>query len=346
MNNCDKLRKYIDSEDAVYISSYPNIFYYSGFTSGDARLIITKDRQILFTDSRYTIQAHIEAKDFEIYDITKDFYDVVKGSGVKRLCFEEENISVRSYDRLKDLSIELKPFSDFIKKPREIKSNTEALKIREAEALGDAAFSYILERIKPGRSEKEIALELEIFLKKNGASALSFETICASGVRSAMPHATASEKLIEAGDFLTLDFGCILDGYCSDMTRTVVIKKASDRQKEIYDIVLKAQLAALDTVGMGIKCLDVDKAARDVIENCGYGEYFGHGTGHGVGIEIHEAPTVSPKSDAALVEGNIVTVEPGIYIEGFGGVRIEDLVQIGVQKTQNLTKSVKDLLII
>ncbi len=346
MNRCDKLRAFITDNEAVYISSYPNIFYYSAFTSEDAKLIITKERQILFTDSRYTIQAHEEAPYFEIYDIQKDYSKIMGELKEEYLCFEEDNITVTQFSALQKLEKKLKPFSKSIKKPRETKDKNEIIKIAQAEALGDAAFSYILERIKPGRSEAEVALELEFFMRKNGASALSFETICASGVRSAMPHGKASDKLIEKGDFLTLDFGCVLDGYCSDMTRTVVIGEASERQKEIYNIVLKAQSEALKILAPGVKCQDADMAARRVIEEAGFGKNFGHGTGHSVGIEIHENPSLSPKSDAVLRKGNVVTVEPGIYIEGFGGVRIEDLVQITAEKTENLTKSEKDLLII
>ena len=224
--------------------------------------------------------------------------------------------------------------------------SAELRKIAEAERLGDEAFSYILKHISVGRTEKEIASELEFFMRKNGASALSFETICASGVRSAMPHGTASDKVIKKGDFVTLDFGCILDGYCSDMTRTIVMGTPSQKQKEIYDVVLKAQISAINAVKCGARCADCDMAARKIIEDAGYGNNFGHGTGHSVGIEIHESPNLSPKSDAILQAGNVVTVEPGIYIDGFGGVRIEDLVQINDQNTENLTKSVKDLIII
>jgi len=346
MSRCEKLCKYISDNEAVYISSYPNIFYYSGFTSEDAKLVITKKRRILFTDSRYTIQAKTQASSFEIYDISRDFDRVISELKIERLCFEEENITVLQFEKLKSLGVELKPFSEYIKKPRAVKDREELLKIAEAQRLGCDAFSHIIDFIKVGKTEKEIALELEFYMRKNGASALSFETICASGVRSAMPHGIASDKIIEKGDFLTLDFGCVLDGYCSDMTRTVIIGEASERQIEIYNVVKMAQDAALEILAAGVKCRDADKVARDVIKKAGYGEFFGHGTGHGVGIEIHENPSLSPKSDEVLCEGNVVTVEPGIYIEGFGGVRIEDLVQITAQKTQNLTKTGKELLII
>ena len=345
MDRSDKLRWMIEDDEAVLITSYPNIFYYSGFESEDACLVITKNDALLFTDSRYTIQAGIQSHDYEVCDIFK-MEEIIKSLKQEILCFEEDLVSVSEFSKLQKTSKKLKPFSKMIKRPRRIKDNYEISKMAQAEELGDNALSFILDLIKPGKTEREIALELEFFMKKNGASKLSFDTVCASGVRSAMPHGVASDKIIEKGDFLTLDFGCVLDGYCSDMTRTVVIGEVSEKQKEIYEIVLKAQKACLETIKAGMKCADADKVCRDIIAECGYGNNFGHGTGHSVGVEIHELPSLSPRSEDVLEIGNVVTVEPGIYIDGFGGVRIEDLVQIGAQNAVNLTKSQKDLLII
>ncbi len=341
----DKLREIISEDEAVFVGSYPNIFYYSGFESEDAFLIITKTSQLLFTDSRYTIQAKLQSPSFEVCDISK-IKEVIKSISEKTLCIEEDFITVSLFSKLQECGKKLKPFSKEIKKIRKIKDSEEIKKIAMAEELGDKAFSYILDFIKVGRTEKEVAVELEFFMRRNGAQKTSFDTICASGVRSSMPHGVASDKVIEKGDFLTLDFGCVLDGYCSDMTRTVAVGEASQRQKEIYDIVFNAQKACLDMLKAGVSGYDADKAARDVIVNSGYGKCFGHGTGHGVGVEIHEAPNLSPKSEDILEVGNVVSVEPGIYIEDFGGVRIEDLVQICEHNAQNLTKSKKDLLII
>lgn len=346
MTRSDKLRKQFSDNEAVYISSYPNIFYYSGFTSEDARLLITNERQILFTDSRYTIQAHIESPDFEVFDIYSEMDKVISSIKEEVILFEEDHVTVNEFNKISKYKKETRVFSDKIRDARKIKDEKEIRAIREAQRLTDEGFSYILDVIKPGKSEKEIAMELEFFMRRKGADSLSFETVCASGERSAMPHGTASEKIIKKGEFLTLDFGCMVDGYCSDMTRTVLVGSCGEREKEIYDVVLLAQKAALDLIGPGVKCSDVDKAARDIIEAAGYGESFGHATGHGVGIQIHELPNLSKRSDYILKEGNIVTVEPGIYIEGFGGVRTEDLVQITDQNMINLTKSAKDLLII
>ncbi len=345
MNRTDKLRQFINDNEAVFITSYPNIFYYSGFTSEDAALIITKNSQILLTDSRYTIQAKLEAPLFEVRDILQS-ESIIKSLKQEILCLEEDCVTVEQFSKMQSYGKKLKPFAKTIRQPRRVKDKEEILKIAAAEELGDRAFSYVVDLIKPGKTEKEIAIELEFFMRKNGALKLSFDTICASGVRSAMPHGVASDKVIKKGDFLTLDFGCVLDGYCSDMTRTVVIKEVSQRQKEIYEIVLKAQTTALAALKAGVTCADADKAARDVIAAYGYGENFGHSTGHGVGVEIHELPTLSAKSTDVLEIGNVVSVEPGIYIEDFGGVRIEDLVQITAENAINLTKSEKDLLII
>ena len=262
MDRCDKLRQSIDENEAVYISSYPNIFYYSGFTSEDARLIITKTRKIILTDSRYTVQARLQAPDFECFDIITEIEKVMKSLNVERLCFEENNITIAQFAKMQKFGMMPKPFSKQISLPRQIKDEKEIKAISEAERLGDEAFSYIIKNIKPGKSEREIALLLEFFMRKNGATALSFDTICASGKRSAMPHGTASDKIIKKGDFLTLDFGCVLDGYCSDMTRTVVIGEADDTQKEIYEIVLKAQKAALSVLKSGLPCAEGDRAAR------------------------------------------------------------------------------------
>lgn len=344
MDRSDKLRALISDDEAVLISTYPNIFYYSGFTSEDAALLITKNASLILTDSRYTIQAKQQSPFYEICDIAKT-EELIKALGENTLCIEEDFVSVAFFSKLQKCGKRIKPFSKRISYPRRIKDNEEVMKIAAAEKLGDEAFCYILDKIKPGVSEKEIALTLEFFMRKNGAQRLSFETICASGLRSAMPHGVASDKIIESGELLTLDFGCVLDGYCSDMTRTVAVGYASEKQKEIYDVVKRAQQNALDVIKAGMAASDADRAARAVIADAGFGENFGHSTGHSVGVEIHELPSLSPKSNDILEIGNVVSVEPGIYIENFGGVRIEDLVKIEADGVQNLTASPKELII-
>ncbi len=346
-NRADKLCEQLHDNEAVFISSYPNIFYYSGFTSEDAYLLISHSGRYIITDSRYTIQAREQAKGFEVLDIKDGFEKVFSKTAAKYIGFEENAMSVREYKRLRMKLLDNQDFVEMqkaIDAPRATKDSEEIKKIAEAEKIGDEAFSYILDRIKAGRMEREIALELETFMKKAGATALSFDTIAASGARSAMPHGVASDKKIENGDFLTLDFGCVYEGYCSDMTRTIVVGKADDRQREIYNIVLEAQQTAIDTIKTGVPCNRIDEAARNVINEAGYGENFGHGLGHSVGIEIHENPTFSPRCDEEVKNGHVITVEPGIYIDGFGGVRIEDLIAVQNDTVINLTHSPKELI--
>ncbi len=344
---CERLMKSVGADECVYISSFAGIFYYSGFTSPDAALVITHDGGYILTDSRYTIQAHEESPDFVLSDISKT-EEVFKQVPEKTVLIEEDNLTVAGLTRLKRRvqGKSIREAGALISKPRRVKDADEIRRIAEAERLGDEAFSYILPRIKAGRTEREIALELEQFMKANGASGLSFDTISAAGVRSAMPHAKPTDKVIEIGDFLTLDFGCILDGYCSDMTRTVVIGRANEQQEFIYSTVLQAQECALSVLCAGKVCSDMDAVARGVITAAGYGDAFGHSLGHSVGIEIHEMPTLSPKCHDILEVGNVVTVEPGIYVDGFGGVRIEDLTVITADGVKNLTKSSKSLIII
>lgn len=344
----EKLRSKMTDCDGFYITGKANVFYYSGFKSEDAALLVTSDRAFIITDSRYTIQAAEQAPDFEMYNISGGLSKLFETVKPEKLGYEENYITVAEFEKLKKASPKTCFFAAgaIISEPRKIKEPCEKEKIRQAEALGDAAFSHVLNILHVGMTEKEAAFEIEMFMKKNGASALSFETIAASGLRSAMPHGTASDKIIERGDFLTLDFGCILDGYCSDMTRTVVFGEADGRQKEIYSVVFEAQRAGISAVKSGRKCSEIDMAARKVIENAGYGNYFSHSLGHSVGIEIHENPNFSPKSPDIAEFGNVITVEPGIYIENFGGVRIEDIIIIEPDFVENITNSEKELIII
>lgn len=342
----DILRNSLKDGEAAFISSYPNIFYYSGFTSEDGYLLISHDKLLLITDSRYTIQAKNQASEFEVVDIKRGWENIFKMIDAEFIGYEENRVTVKEYRnlRLKVGSKELIEMQKLITAPRRVKDDTEIEKIAEAERIGDEAFCYVLDRIRAGRTERDVALDIEFFMKKQGASALSFDTISASGLRSAMPHGTATDKPLEKGDFLTLDFGCVYEGYCSDMTRTVVIGHADERQREIYNIVLKAQQSSLDALAAGKRCDEIDAEARKLIKDAGYGDNFGHGLGHSVGIEIHENPSLSPKCTDVIEIGNVLTVEPGIYIEGFGGVRIEDLTAVTSNGVKNLTSSPKQLI--
>lgn len=338
----------VEPDSVVFVSGKANVFYYSGFTSEDAYLIIGENTRQIITDSRYFVQARQQAPDFDVVDISAGFKKIFSDIKEKQIMFEENNVTYSEYERL-TRSAEGKCFvcaQKIIDFPRRQKDESELRLISEAEKIGDMAFSHILDYISVGKTEREIALELEIFMKKNGAEALSFETIAASGKRSSMPHGTATDKPIENGEFLTLDFGCVYKGYCSDMTRTVVVGTPDDRQKKIYDIVLAAQQRAINSMAVGMACSDIDSLARKVIEDAGYGKQFGHSLGHSVGVEIHEQPCFSPKSQDILCEGNVLSVEPGIYIDDVMGVRIEDLIAVRDGKIINLTSSPKDLIII
>ncbi|MBQ3427099.1 MAG: aminopeptidase P family protein [Clostridia bacterium] len=342
----DKLIAAVGDRNAVFISGYPNIYYYSGFSSEDAWLIISADRRILITDSRYFVQAAQQAPDFDIVKYEDGWEKIFKAVPEKDIYIEENVMTYGFYQELKKKSGD-KRFhgaQSVIDAPRRNKDKDELKIIAEAEEIASRAFLYMLERMHPGQTEREIALELEMYMKQQGASRLSFETIAASGVRGAMPHGVASDKTVEKGELLTLDFGCVYKGYCSDMTRTVVFGSPDAKQREIYDIVLKAQTAALDGIYKGISCSAADLLAREIIKDAGYEKNFGHALGHSVGIEIHEKPVFSPKSKDTLEEGNVLSVEPGIYIEGWGGVRIEDLIAVIDGKIVDLSTASKTMI--
>jgi Xaa-Pro aminopeptidase len=352
MDNFKRVREIMSkhSIDGVLVSNANNIRYVSGF-AGEGYLLISANRHIVITDFRYTIQAEIEAEGYEVVTIGKGGFEealnnIIVTEGIEQLGFEAEDMLYASYLRFKEkLKVkELVPIGNDITRLRRIKTSRELEKIKKAEAIGDQVFTEILDYIKPGMTELEIAARLEYLLKVNGGQTISFPAIVASGVNSSMPHAVPSDKKIEKGDFLTMDFGCVYEGYCSDMTRTIVIGKASQKQKDIYALVLKAQLAALDTIRAGLQGKEVDKVARDIIYNAGYEGCFGHGLGHGVGLNIHESPRLSLLEEDILEEGMTETVEPGVYIKGFGGVRIEDLVVVTAEGHENFTFSDKNLI--
>jgi Xaa-Pro aminopeptidase len=337
--------------DAVLISNGNNMRYVSGFAGETGYIYISEKRHAIITDFRYTYQAEIEAEGYEIITIESGGYEeainnILSSDNVKRLGFESKDMLYSRYQELLDkLNVdELTPINDEITRLRRIKTPKELEYIKQAESIGDKVFTEILTFIKPGMTELEIAARIEYLLKLYGGQRTSFSAIVASGVNSSMPHAVPSLKKIEDGDFLTMDYGCVYEGYCSDMTRTIVVGKASDKQKQIYNIVLEAQLAALDVIKAGLKGKDVDKVARDIIYNAGYEGCFGHGLGHSVGLFIHEDPRLSPSEEGIIEAGMIETVEPGIYVRGFGGVRIEDLVVVTEDGYENYTHSDKTLI--
>jgi len=336
--------------DGIIICSPNNRRYLSGFTGSAGFLLISNNEMGFATDFRYVKQAEKECANFEIFEIKFQpevfLSEIIKKYNIRSLAYEDSFMTVSFYNKLRSKlsEIDFVPLKESEGIIRIIKDENELKFIEKAAKIADNAFAHVLGFVKPGVSERDIALELEYFMKRNGASKLSFDSIVASGKRSSLPHGIATDKIIERGDFLTLDFGCVYNGYCSDMSRTIVVGKADAKQKEIYDTVLRAQLEALTYIKAGVLGKDVDKAARDIIRDAGYGDYFGHGLGHGVGLAIHEEPRLSLSGDKILEKNMVVTDEPGIYIPDYGGVRIEDLVVVGENKPIVLSKSIKELI--
>jgi Xaa-Pro aminopeptidase len=338
--------------DALLITNPINIFYLSGFTGSNGCIIITNDRAFLITDFRYTQQASEEALEYEIVEYKNTSIDSINNILTQyklfSLGFEEEHIKYVEFMKLNEklLIKNFIPTRNLVENIRRIKSEDEILRIKKAAHISDLAFSSVVKNIKHDITEIEIANDIEFYIKRNGGTKMSFDTIVASGERSSLPHGQPTNKKIEHGDFVTLDFGCIYENYCSDMTRTIIIGEAQKKQIEIYNIVLKAQIASIKAITSGQSGETIDKIGRDIIAHYGYGKHFGHGLGHGVGLEIHEAPRLSASGKDILEPGMIVTAEPGIYIKGFGGVRIEDLLVVTENGSINLTSSNKELMII
>lgn len=340
--------------DAALLLSETNRFYFTGFAASDGVLLATKDEALFFTDSRYTEAAEKKLGKAYVRD-SADLYHALNAifaeKDVRTVAVEQDRLTLAQFAELKEklpgVAFDDSPaLTRAVNGLRRNKAAWEIREIAEAQRIAEAGLNHILGFIKPGRTEKEIALELEYYMLKNGADGLSFETIAVSGVNSSLPHGVPGQKKVEAGDFLTLDFGALKNGYHSDMTRTVAVGYATDEMKRIYSVVAAAQRASLAVLKNGVTGFDADKAARDVISEAGFGKCFGHGTGHGVGVEIHEAPNLSPRSKWTLQTGDVVTVEPGIYLPGEFGVRIEDMALITENGCENLTAAPKELLIL
>lgn len=346
----ERLRKLLQQYDleALFVTNAVNRRYLSGFTGSSGYLLITQQDAILFTDFRYREQAPQQAKDYRVIehqaDAAQTIAETLKELGVTKLGFEQHDVSFADYQSYQSkLGVTLVPADKLIEQLRMVKDETEVQLIETACELVDRTFEHMLGFIKPGMTERDVALELEFYMRANGADGPSFSTIVVSGVRSSLPHGAPTDKVLEKGDFVTLDFGAYMNGYCSDITRTVIIGEPTARHREIYDIVLEAQLTALERIKPGMTGKEADAIARDLITSRGYGDYFGHGLGHGLGMEIHEEPRLSKTGAFVLEPGMIVTVEPGIYIPGFGGVRIEDDVVVTETGVRRLTKSSKQL---
>jgi Xaa-Pro aminopeptidase len=341
--------------DALLVSFLPNVQYLTGFSGteqGDGVMLVTQGGSVLFTDSRYDIQAHEEVRASRV-EIIKGgaFANAAKWSRrsrASRLGFESDAVSYAGHRRLRELlpGARLVPVSGMVEALRMEKDEAEIEQIRKAVDAGSRAFTDALGMLRVGVTEFAMAAEIEYRMRLCGAEKPSFETIVAYGERAALPHARPSERKLRAGEFALMDLGAILGGYAGDMTRTVFLGNAPRKAREVYSAVLEAQLAAEEAVHVGVECSAVDAAARRVLDRRGFGKYFTHSTGHGVGREIHELPRIAPKQSMRLPEGAVITVEPGVYIPGFGGVRIEDVVVVRKHGPEVLTATPKELTVL
>ncbi|WP_327020641.1 aminopeptidase P family protein [Atopostipes suicloacalis] len=353
MKRVDNVREKLEELDldALLVTNMYNVRYLANFTGTTGLVVITKEEAYFITDFRYTEQAAAQAQGFEIIKneglIYEEVAKIVKKDNIQNLGFEDTNITYATFTKINEIiDCELKPVTGLVEKLREVKTEDEIEIIQEAVNIAEKGFDYILGFVKPGITEIEVANELDFYMRKLGATEVSFDTIVASGIRSAMPHGVASDKIIENGDMVTIDFGCYYKGYVSDMTRTFAVGDPGEQLKEIYEIVYQANKKVAEVAKAGMTGAELDAVARDYITEHGYGESFGHTTGHGIGLEIHEGPAISFRNEEALVENNVITNEPGIYIPGLGGVRIEDDLVITKDGNYNLMSSPKELTII
>ena len=349
-----EIKNFLRENDAALIMSDTNRLYFTGFKSSAGAVLITKSEAYLLIDFRYFEKAEKSINHLKVL-LTKRLYsdisEILKKHWIKNLFIETDYTTL---DGINALSKGLQNFniltentlSKKISEMRSTKDEEEIKSIEKAQALTDEAFSYILDHIKIGVSETEIALKMEFFMRERGSEGVAFDFIVVSGKNSSLPHGVPTDKKIENSDFVTMDFGGVINGYRSDMTRTIAVGSVTEKQRTVYQTVLKAQNAALDIIKLDVPCSAVDKAARDIITDAGYGDCFGHGLGHSVGLDIHEKPACNTRDTTPLKKGMIMTVEPGIYIPDEFGVRIEDMVLITENGYRNFTKSPKELIII
>lgn len=348
------IQKELDKKSALLVASVPNRFYLTGFETSDGYVLITKDAAVFLIDFRYVEKAKETVKSCDVQLSVSPMAEIralCEQHGIAHLYVENDYVSMSLQ---KDLAAAVKPteivaddrFDTLLRDMRSVKNETELSLMQQAQKLTDDTFSYIVERIEAGRTERDVMLDMEFYMRRLGSEGVSFDFIVVSGKNSSLPHGVPTDKKIERGDFVTMDFGAVIGGYHSDMTRTIAVGAVSDEQKLVYDTVLKAQLSAIDAVKSGVVCKDIDKIARDLIYAAGYEGCFGHGLGHSVGVEIHERPNFNTRCDTVLKAGTVMTVEPGIYLENRFGVRIEDMVFVTADGCIDLTKSPKELLVL
>ena len=354
MKNLEKFLTLLDGEvDGLLLTSRYSRHYGAEFDIAEGVAIVTRKGCRYFTDSRYIESAEKGLQGFEVLEMTREnnyikrLNDAIADFGVTKLGFEEAYLTVAEYFYYKDnLNAELVPYCAKINSFRDVKEAWELDLMRKAQDITDKAFSEVLGRIKAGMTELELQAELIYCMYKNGGTGLAFDPIVVSGPNTSLPHGVACERVIREGDFITMDFGASYQGYCSDMTRTVAVGYATEEMKKIYNIVLEAQLAGLAVSKAGAIGNEIDAAARKVITDAGYGPYFGHGYGHGVGLEIHESPSPSGRNSAPMPAYAVCSAEPGIYLPGKFGVRIEDVCIFMEDGHENITHSPKNLIIV
>ncbi|MEG2353772.1 MAG: Xaa-Pro peptidase family protein [Clostridium sp.] len=355
MNRLNRLREEMRNKgiDGFFISKVPNVRYISGFTDSDAYLFITPSKEYIITDGRYTEQAEKECIGFIVekwarpgntLEMSVDY--IAEENNISKIAFEKENVSFALYEKLRSklTSVELVPVEGIVEELRYVKDEEEIQCTRKAAVIADKAFSKILDFVKVGMTEKKVALELEYYMKKEGADGLAFDTILISGAKSSLLHGKPGDKVIENGDFLLFDYGAMYKGYRSDMTRTIIMGTPNEKQLDVYNAVKKAQEDAQKSIRTGVSTKVPDDLARLASEK--YIEYYYSGIGHGVGLELHEQPFISYSGNRIFEENCIVTVEPGIYIPDWGGVRIEDTVVVKKHGVEILTNSSKELICI
>ncbi len=354
MRNIDKYLTLLDGEvDGLLLTSRYSRYYGAEFDIAEGVAIVTKAGCRYFTDSRYIESAENGIQGFEVLMVDREngYYkrinDAIAQFGVTNLGYEENYLTVAELSGYeKNLQAKLTPMNSKISSFRDVKEDWELDLMRKAQEITDAAFAEVITKIKPGMTELQLQAELIYCLYKNGGQGLAFDPIVVSGPNTSLPHGVAGERVIQEGDFITMDFGALYHGYCADMTRTVAVGYATEEMKKIYNIVLEAQLAALAISKAGVVGADVDCAARKVIADAGYGAYFGHGYGHGVGLEVHESPSPSASNKNPIPAGAVCSAEPGIYLPGKFGVRIEDVIVFTENGHENLTHSPKNLIIV
>ena len=354
MTNLEKyLSLLTDGVDGLLLTSRYSRHYGAGYDIAEGVAIVTRNGCRYFTDSRYIESAQNGIQGFEVLEMTRQnpysklLNDAIADFGVKTLGYEENYMTVAEFMAYeKKLNAQLIPLHSKIAGFRQVKEAYELERMRKAQQITDAAFAEVLTRIDVGMTEKEVAAELIYCLLKNGGEGLAFDPIVVSGPNTSLPHGVPSDRRLKEGDLVTMDFGVIYQGYCSDMTRTVALGYATEEMRKVYDTVLKAQLAGIEATRAGVKGKDIDAAARQVIVDAGYGDYFGHGYGHSIGMECHEQPSCSPAGETVMEENMVSSAEPGIYLPGKFGVRIEDVVIIKADGCEDITRSPKNLIII